>query len=133
MRFRDRTEAGKKLAEALLKYKDADAIVYALPRGGVVVGYEIARRLGAPLDIVVTRKIGHPSNPEYAVCAVAEDGHMVCNDEERLVLDKKWLESAVERERKEAKRRRETYLAGLSPLTPYYIGIKSQDSAGNIS
>lgn len=117
MIFKDRTEAGRKLAEALKKYKGQDLVIYALPRGGVVLGYEIAKALGAPLDLVIPRKIGHPTNPEYAVCAVAEDGHMICNEAERAMLDPKWLEQAVERERQEAKRRRETYLEGRPPLS----------------
>ncbi len=58
--FADREEAGGLLAEKLSKYKGANAVVYALPRGGVVTGYEIARALGLPLDIIPVRKIGHP-------------------------------------------------------------------------
>jgi len=110
MRFKNRVEAGQKLAEKLLKYKNEDAVVFALPRGGVILGYEIAKSLDAPLDLVITRKIGHPFNPEYAVCVIAEDGHIICNERERAALDPKWLKKAVEKEQKEAKRRREVYL-----------------------
>ncbi len=117
MLFENRADAGKKLADALENYKSKDAVVYALPRGGVVLGYEVAKKLGAPLDLVITRKIGHPSQPEYAVCAVAEDGHMICNEDERAALDKKWFESEVEKERKEARRRREKYLSGRKPVS----------------
>lgn len=115
--FKDRQDAGRQLADALSRYADTDAVVYALPRGGVVLGYEIAKKLRAPLDLVITRKIGHPSNPEYAVCAVAEDGDMVCDEAERAALDKRWLKIEAEKERQEAKRRRETYLGGRKMIS----------------
>ena len=111
MKFKDRKEAGQKLAEALRKYKNEDAIVYALPRGGVVLGFEVAKELNIPLDLVITRKIGHPFQEEYAICAVAEDGDMLCNEEERLAIDEKWLEKEKKKEQEEAKRRREIYLS----------------------
>ncbi len=85
-------------------------VVYAVPRGGVVLGVEIAKALQAPLDLVITRKIGHPSNPEYAVCVVAEDHHLICNPAEKTALEPKWLAEAMEKERQEAIRRRKVYL-----------------------
>lgn len=118
MRFKNRVEAGQKLAQKLAHYKDKDVIVYTIPRGGIVLGYEIAIYLNAPLDLVITRKIGHPYNPEYAVCVIAEDGHMVCNEEERNTLDEAWLKKAAEKERQEAHRRREVYLKGRKELNP---------------
>ncbi len=110
MRFRDRVEAGQLLAESLRNYEGKEVVVYALPRGGVILGFEIAKALGAPLDLIITRKIGHPFNPEYAICAVAEDGHLVCNEAERAGTDPEWFRKEVEKEKEEAKRRRETYL-----------------------
>jgi predicted phosphoribosyltransferase len=77
--FVDRTDAGKQLAQALIKYKGQPVVVYALPRGGVVLGAEVARFLEAPLDLIVVRKIGHPFQPEYAIGAIAEDGYVVTN------------------------------------------------------
>ena len=74
MRFRDRTEAGQKLAHALLALADENPIVLALPRGGVPVGAAVARALGAPFDVLVARKIGAPFQRELAIGAVAEDG-----------------------------------------------------------
>ena len=74
MRFRDRTEAGQRLAHALLALADENPIVLALPRGGVPVGAAVARALGAPLDVLVARKIGAPFQRELAIGAVAEDG-----------------------------------------------------------
>jgi predicted phosphoribosyltransferase len=110
VRFKDRAEAGKLLAEKLADYKGKEVVVYAIPRGGVVTGAEVARALCAPLDLVITRKIGHPASPEYAVCVVAENHHIVCNPAEEKALDPKWLEAAVEKERQEAIRRRKVYL-----------------------
>ena len=109
--FHDRNEAGRLLAGKLLSFRrDPEAVVYALPRGGVVLGFEIARFLHIPLDLVIARKIGHPENPEYAVCAVTEEGEPFCNEREQAILDPEWLEREIKKERGEAKRRRETYL-----------------------
>jgi putative phosphoribosyl transferase len=74
MRFHDRQEAGRHLAVLLERHRGEDPIVLALPRGGVPVGYEVARALGAPLDVVVVRKLGAPQFPEYAIGAIAEGG-----------------------------------------------------------
>jgi predicted phosphoribosyltransferase len=71
--FTDRIDAGKKLALTLKDFK-GNGIVLAIPRGGVVVGYVIAKELGQPLDVIIPRKIGAPDNPELAIGAVAEDG-----------------------------------------------------------
>lgn len=72
--FQDRTDAGRTLAQSLSAYRGADAIVLGLPRGGVPVAYEVARALGAPLDVCVVRKLGAPLQPELGIGAVAEDG-----------------------------------------------------------
>lgn len=104
------------MAKKLQKYKGKEAVVYALPRGGVVLGYEVAKELGLPLDLVITRKIGHPLMKEYAICAVAEDGEFVCNEAERLLIDKKWLEDAIKKEQEEARRRRLIYLGDRKPI-----------------
>jgi predicted phosphoribosyltransferase len=81
--FRDRKEAGRLLADALsfLKTQKEDVVVLAIPRGGVVVADEIARALGTPLDVVVTRKVGAPGNPELAIGAVTEDGEVIMDAE----------------------------------------------------
>ncbi len=107
--FKDRIEAGKLLAKELLKYKDIEAVVLALPRGGVVVGYEIAKALNLPLDIVVTRKVGHPHNPEYAICAVDEKDLLLGNDIETESVDKNWLKKEILRQQKETRRRMALY------------------------
>lgn len=117
MYFRDRREAGQLLAAALREFAGQDVVVYALPRGGMVLGAEVAKALHAPLDLLITRKIGHPHMPEYAICAISELGGMVCNAAERALVDPQWFDAAVTRERQEATRRREHYLRGR-PAAP---------------
>lgn len=118
VRFRDRVEAGRKLAALLVKYKNQGAVVYALPRGGVLVAKEIARELDCPLDLVIIRKIGHPGNPEYALGAVTEDGQLVVDEKDLGMVDPEWFEAEKTRQMQEAKRRRELYLKGKEPLSP---------------
>jgi predicted phosphoribosyltransferase len=103
--FKNRNEAGKLLAKVLAKYIDKNVVVLALPRGGVVLGYEVAKALGCTLDIVVSRKVGHPSNPEYAICAVNEKGIFLCNNLETEILNKAWLSEEILRQKEEAGRR----------------------------
>lgn len=117
MFFKNRQEAGIKLAEKLGEYRGKDAVVYAMPRGGVVLAFEIARKISAPLDLVITRKIGHPHNPEYAVCAIAEDGSMLCNEMEKASLNPEWLAEQARKEQQEARRRRKAYLAGAPHIS----------------
>lgn len=112
MRFADRSDAGRRLAEALAGYAGEACVVYGLPRGGVVTAVEVARRLRAPLDLLITRKIGHPLVPEYAVAAVAGSGDVVRNEAEVAKLDPEWFRQEVKRQRAEAERRRERYLGG---------------------
>ena len=112
MRFSDRKEAGRKLAAELGGYRGDDVVVYALPRGGVVLGYEISRALHVPLDLIITRKIGHPYNPEYAIGAITEEGEALYEERERVEADQDWLKKAAEKERREALRRRRVYLNG---------------------
>ena len=72
--FVDRVDAGKRLASLLKDFAGGSAVVLAIPRGGVVVGYEIAKELKLPLDVIIPRKIGAPDNPELAIGAMTEDG-----------------------------------------------------------
>lgn len=110
MKFRNRREAGSLLADMLVAFKTETASIVALPRGGVLVGAEIAHALGVPLDLVITRKIGHPNAPEYAIAAVAEDGDMIGNPDEIHAVSAEWFRDRLEQERQEARRRRELYL-----------------------
>ncbi|MHB9095558.1 MAG: phosphoribosyltransferase [Eubacteriales bacterium] len=75
--FQNRQDAGEKLSSVLEKYKGEDVIVMGIPRGGVVVAAEVAKRLGAPLDVIIPRKIGAPHNPEVAIGAVTQDGTVI--------------------------------------------------------
>ena len=108
--FHDRNEAGRLLAGKLLSFRrDPEAVVYALPRGGVITGYEVAKMLEVPLDIVIVRKIGYPGFPECAVGAVTEKGELLYEGDE--TVDESWL-GAVAGERREILRRRKAYLGG---------------------
>lgn len=113
--FRDRKDAGRQLAEKLSAYRGQDAVVLALPRGGVVLGAEVAQALHLPLDIIVTRKVGHPDNPEYALCAVDETGMLLCNEVEIAAVDQTWLAEETERQIREAKRRVAAYRGDRKP------------------
>lgn len=115
--FIDRQDAGRKLAKALETYRGEDIIVLALPRGGVILGYEVSRALGALLDIVVSRKIGHPLSPEYAIGVVDEKGTRILNDEEAKIMDAAWLEGEAKRQKEEARRRITTYRGNRQPLS----------------
>ena len=115
--FKNRIEAGKKLSEFFDHLSGKKAVVYALPRGGVIVGAEIARTIHAPLDLVITRKIGHPDQPEYAIGAITENGHSVLNKEEVLNVDEQYIKEESEKQRQEAKRRREVYLGERPPIS----------------
>lgn len=110
--FEDRRDAGKRLSRVLKSYTGKDTVVYGLPRGGVIVAYEIAKALRAPLDIVVVRKIGHPHNSEYAIAAIAEGGILVQNKLEVKNTDAEWFKEEVQREEKEMARRRQIYTNG---------------------
>lgn len=88
-----------------MHYKDANAVVFALPRGGVVVGAEVAKALALPLDIIAVRKIGHPFTPEYAIGVVDEYGATIFNEAERRAANPEWLAKETETQKNEAKRR----------------------------
>jgi predicted phosphoribosyltransferase len=122
MLFTDRTEAGKALARALIKYKGQPVHVYALPRGGAQVAAEVARALGAPLDLILVRKIGAPMQPELAMGAVVDGGApiIVRNDEVlRLTgTNSNQFDQICRRELQEIERRRKLYMQNRPPLTP---------------
>lgn len=118
MRFHDRADAGQQLARALsARYRHRAGVVYALPRGGVVLGAEVARALGMPLDLIIARKVGHPYNPEYAIAAVTEGGAPVVNEYEVARIDRDWFARAVEAQRREAQRRHQAYSGGRPLLS----------------
>ena len=117
MRFVNREEAGQQLARRLKHYAKDDVVVYALPRGGVVVGAEVARAPGAPMDILTARKVGHPDFPEYAVAAVGPDGYVVKNDEAIRSIDQDRFDELIENAGVEARRRQDLYLKNIAVPT----------------
>jgi putative phosphoribosyl transferase len=120
--FADRAEAGRLLAEPLVAMQLSEPLVLALPRGGVPVGAEIARRLQAPLDIVFVRKLGAPDQPELAVGAVADgsDPEIVLNAElvAMLELSEDYIAETAKRELATIERRRQAWASLRPPLDP---------------
>jgi len=116
--FRDRAEAGRRLAEKLLKYaKRPDVLVLALPRGGVPVAYEVARALDAPLDVFLVRKLGFPGQEELAMGAIASGGARVLNTSllRRLHVPPEAVEAVAARELRELERREQEYRGSHPP------------------
>ena len=120
-RFADRRQAGAELARRLLHYRGKNAVVLALPRGGVPVGYEVARELDADLDVFVVRKLGMPGHREYAIGAIASGGVQFLDHEvvRMYRVPEAAIAAVVREERGELDRREREYRrdASLSPLT----------------
>jgi len=117
--FADRADAGRQLAQALAGHADRDAVVMALPRGGVPVASEVARALGAALDVLIVRKLGAPGQPEFGIGAVADGAapQVVLNDEALGLLrpPPAYVEGEIRRQLDEIERRRAAYAAGREP------------------
>jgi putative phosphoribosyl transferase len=114
-KFKDRTEAGRVLAGELGRYADCnDVIVLALPRGGVPVGFEVAKELRIPLEVFVVRKLGVPGQEELAFGAIASGGVRVLNEDltRALRIPEEMIEKIIERERRELDRREQLYRGG---------------------
>jgi predicted phosphoribosyltransferase len=110
--FQDRAEAGRMLADRLTKYSGSpDAVVLALPRGGVPVGFQVARSLGAPLEVLSVRKLGVPGREELAMGAIASDGTQVINQTVvgELGISEDTLQAVAAAEHQELERRERTY------------------------
>ena len=117
--FRDRHNAGAYLAELLEQYAGRhDVVVLALPRGGVPVAYEIARRLQVPMDIFIVRKLGVPVHEELAMGAIATGGVRVLNEDviRRLQITDEMIEAAAEEQERELHRREHEYRGDREPL-----------------
>lgn len=112
--FLDREQAGRDLAVALERYRSPSTLVLGLPRGGVVVAAEVARVLNVDLDVVISRKIGAPSNPEYAIGAVAEGGEVYLNDAEigRAGIDPTYISEEIHRQEEAIRARARMYRDG---------------------
>lgn len=111
--LKDRIEAGLLLSEKLKKYQNSNTIVLAVPRGGVPVGYVIAKNLHLPLDIVLSKKIGHPNNKEFAIGAVSSDSMIL---DEHPNIPKKYIDSEIIRLRQLMKHKYELYMGNRKPL-----------------
>jgi predicted phosphoribosyltransferase len=109
--FENRKEAGKKLAAELEKFMDKNVIVLAIPRGGVIIGYEVASKLRAPLDVVVPRKLRAPNQPELAIGAITEDGNILLNEQivNSLDVSNDYLMVESRRQKLEIERRLQVY------------------------
>lgn len=118
MRFQDRRQAGVLLGEAVAELDPANPVVYGLPRGGVPVGFEVARVLACPLDVLVVRKVGVPFQPELAMGAVAEDGIIIRNEDVITVagVDDEAFRLVVDAETDELNRRVATYREGAPSM-----------------
>lgn len=118
MPFSNRREAGLRLAERLLFLRGTDTVVLALPRGGVPVGFEVARALGAPLDVIIVRKLGVPSQPELAMGAIGEEGVRVINEAvvRMARVTASQMEAVERREREELERRTARFRHGRAPI-----------------
>ena len=117
MIFEDRLDAGARLAEALKEHAGPEAVILGIPRGGVIVAEVVARTLGAPLDVVVPRKIGAPGNPELGLGAVAPgvrvlDPWLI----ERLGVSEGYLEREIAAQEREIERRLHAYREGRPPV-----------------
>lgn len=117
-RLKDRQDAGERLAERLDAWATPSTLVLGLPRGGVPVAAAVAERLGAPLDVLPVRKVGHPFHPELAVGALAYGGHLVRNEEiiGGMRLPESAFDEVAEREAAELERRAAAYRGGRPPL-----------------
>lgn len=113
--FRDRKDAGRKLAAKLIRYKGKDVIVLAIPRGGVEVGCTVARALGVPFSVVVARKLPFPDDPESGFGAIAEDGSIVLLEGAASWLSTEAIET-IKKEQTQEIKRRIAVLRGGQPL-----------------
>ena len=111
--FRDREDAGLRLAERLARYQSENPVIFALPRGGVPVGYEVARALKAPLEVFIARKLGAPNQPELGIGAVAQDGTLVLNERvvEAIGVSEEYVQRIAVEEIGEARRRLKLFRA----------------------
>jgi len=120
MPFRDRSDAGKKLAAALEGYKNRKPAILALPRGGVPVAAEVAAALHAPIDLILVRKVGVPFQPELAMGAVVDGGSPIVVRNEEVIrlahVDEATFKAVCDAELAEIERRRKRYLGRRPPL-----------------
>src|SRR5690625_3747312 len=107
MFFKDRIDAGKQLAAQIVIFQPENTIVLALPRGGVPLALEISKKHSIPFDVVLAKKIVHPLQTEFAIGALAENGHPILNED--VVIEQEWIDQDAQRVRDEIARRRKLY------------------------
>ena len=115
MTFKNREEAGRRLVERLIQYRDdPSAIIVALPRGGVAIGYQLSLGLHLPLDLFIARKLGAPDNPEYALGAVGETGTVYLNPDAMATFDlsRSDIQMSIQMQQQEIARRQGLYRQG---------------------
>jgi len=103
--FKDRKDAGQQLGRALKKYQNKNPLVLAIPRGGVEIGFQVAKALKADLDLLIARKLPYPGNPEAGFGAVAEDGSVYLVPQVKGLLSSHQIEKIISQQKKEAERR----------------------------
>lgn len=113
MRFKDRKDAAMKLIPYLEKYKNETGVILAVPRGGVPIAYHIAKKYNMPLELLMTKKIGHPSNSEFAVGAVSLEGYIV---DEELNIPKSYIDKNVLKIRKGLEERYKYFMGNKKPI-----------------
>jgi putative phosphoribosyl transferase len=111
--FEDRNDAGTQLAKKLTKFKEENVVVLAIPRGGLPVGAQVAKSLQAPLDVVLTKKIGYPTNKEYAIGAVSLESIVLTN---AMGIEKGYIDQETARIRKTLRDRHNQYYKHQSPV-----------------
>jgi predicted phosphoribosyltransferase len=111
--FKDRYDAAKQLVVRLEKYKNKNGIILAVPRGGVPLGYEVAKTLDLPLEIILSKKIGHPSNPEFAIGSVTLNGPII--DESAKEVSKEYIKTESERILKTLKEKFKLFMGNRKP------------------
>ena len=112
--YENRTDAGKQLAVPLKDYQGLETVVLSIPRGGLPIGAEVARALKVPLDVALTKKIGHPQHREYAIGAVSLES-VILNESE--IVPKSYIEEETTRIREELQRRQDQYYKNRKPLS----------------
>lgn len=112
--YENRTDAGKQLAERLIRYQGRDVLVLAIPRGGLPIGAEVAKALNVPLDVALTKKIGHPYQREYAIGAVSLDSVIVSETE---TIPRAYVEEETTRIRKVLQKRQDQYYKNRKALS----------------
>lgn len=111
-RFKNRIEAGMMLAVKLIKYKNGEGIVLAVPRGGVPVAYQVARELNLPMEVVLTKKIGHPMNKEYAIGAASLSGYFVVPHDD---VSEEYIEDEVHKIKSRLKEMYKNFMGDKEP------------------